>query len=319
MKKTWLSLFLALAMLLAVGLAAAGVSSCIAPTQATALTTTSGETATLESTTSETTPENTSETTPETTSATTTGTTTGETTTVESSAITPTTRGDMPAPDWSVANTAKDFLDTDNTKLMEVSYNLPRISNTDSWPAFALINIYYENLADKALKHDQELAADAVKDRADLGENFFVWYDYLTGEVTWQSTYLVSITVAQEYYCGGVHPNNLLSSVCFDLYTGLPVPLASFFTIPENDVIDQLLDLVYQQTSTLTDESGALIYDCSLDTLHAYFKPGNFYLTDEGFVIYYQPYDIAPYAAGLPEFLIPYDQLAGILRSDILD
>ena len=36
------------------------------------------------------------------------------------------------------------------------------------------------------------------------------------------------------------------------------------------------------------------------------FKPNNFYLVDEGIVIYYDLYDIAPYAAGIRTFLIPF-------------
>jgi hypothetical protein len=38
------------------------------------------------------------------------------------------------------------------------------------------------------------------------------------------------------------------------------------------------------------------------------FKANNYYLTKDGVVIYFQQYDIAPYAAGLPTFLIPYSQ-----------
>lgn len=36
------------------------------------------------------------------------------------------------------------------------------------------------------------------------------------------------------------------------------------------------------------------------------FRADRFYCTPEGIVIYYQQYDIAPYASGIPEFLIPY-------------
>ena len=40
----------------------------------------------------------------------------------------------------------------------------------------------------------------------------------------------------------------------------------------------------------------------------------NIALTDEGVVVKYQPYEIAPYAWGQPELLIPYPALKGILR-----
>ncbi|WP_368648688.1 RsiV family protein [Castellaniella ginsengisoli] len=41
-------------------------------------------------------------------------------------------------------------------------------------------------------------------------------------------------------------------------------------------------------------------------------------LTDLGLLVKYQPYEIAPYAWGQPELLIPYDHLRGILRPQFL-
>lgn len=38
------------------------------------------------------------------------------------------------------------------------------------------------------------------------------------------------------------------------------------------------------------------------------FDPGQFYLTPEGVVVYYQQYAIAPYSSGIPVFLIPYSK-----------
>jgi hypothetical protein len=43
-------------------------------------------------------------------------------------------------------------------------------------------------------------------------------------------------------------------------------------------------------------------------------NPDQFYLTDAGMVYYFQPYDIAPYAAGAPSFLIPFSALEDILE-----
>lgn len=41
-------------------------------------------------------------------------------------------------------------------------------------------------------------------------------------------------------------------------------------------------------------------------------------LTDKGVVLRYQAYDIGPYAYGLPELVIPYDKLSGIIRPQYL-
>ena len=44
----------------------------------------------------------------------------------------------------------------------------------------------------------------------------------------------------------------------------------------------------------------------------------NFALTDMGLVAKYGSYELAPYSSGLPELLVPYAKLQGILRSEYL-
>ncbi|HWQ73960.1 MAG TPA: RsiV family protein, partial [Syntrophomonas sp.] len=38
------------------------------------------------------------------------------------------------------------------------------------------------------------------------------------------------------------------------------------------------------------------------------FDVNNFYCTPQGVVVYFQQYDIAPYASGIREFLLPYNR-----------
>jgi len=38
-------------------------------------------------------------------------------------------------------------------------------------------------------------------------------------------------------------------------------------------------------------------------------KAGAYYLTEEGLVYYFGVYEVAGYAEGMPEVLIPYDEL----------
>jgi len=49
------------------------------------------------------------------------------------------------------------------------------------------------------------------------------------------------------------------------------------------------------------------------------FQPSdNFAFTDQGLVVKYDSYEIAPYSSGQPEILIPYADLKGIVRADYL-
>ena len=42
-----------------------------------------------------------------------------------------------------------------------------------------------------------------------------------------------------------------------------------------------------------------------------------FYLTNEGIVLFFQPYEIAPYSEGVVRILIPYRELSGILKPNV--
>lgn len=49
------------------------------------------------------------------------------------------------------------------------------------------------------------------------------------------------------------------------------------------------------------------------------FQPtDNIAITDAGLLLKYQPYEIAPYAAGMPQMLIPYEALKGVLKRSYL-
>jgi len=44
----------------------------------------------------------------------------------------------------------------------------------------------------------------------------------------------------------------------------------------------------------------------------------NIALIDQGVLVKYDPYEIAPYAAGMPSFVIPYQELSGVLKDQFL-
>jgi hypothetical protein len=57
-----------------------------------------------------------------------------------------------------------------------------------------------------------------------------------------------------------------------------------------------------------------LLYDASVDNLPLpQFPP---YFTADGLAFVYQQYEIAPYAAGMPSFTIPYDDIRPLLTDE---
>jgi hypothetical protein len=242
--------------------------------------------------------------------------TTGTETSSSTAPTTAVTETSMAAPalSWSIKTTDRTYMAKDGSVVLAVTSSLPSIANASANPAGVKINTYFDRLAQDVLKADEQVATEAVGAYEEMGGDFFAWSDDLSGEVVWQNSDFASTVTSQSNYFGGAHSNTTQSSATFDLSSGEVVPLTSFFKITATQVTNRIVDLVYEQTSTLKDESGILLYDCDEATIREALKLENYYLASQGLVVFFQPYDIAPYAAGLPEFTIPYARLADVAQ-----
>ncbi|MCH1982501.1 DUF3298 and DUF4163 domain-containing protein [Ruminococcus sp. OA3] len=123
-------------------------------------------------------------------------------------------------------------------------------------------------------------------------------------QVPYNINCITSLYFDQYTFMGGAHGETLRKSNTWDFCSGRQLQLADFYprvsTSPET-----LFKELERQTAERLLTSPASYFDNYAELLRKNFRPENFYLKPEGIVIYYQQYDIAPYASGIPEFLIP--------------
>ncbi|MBI9011315.1 MAG: DUF3298 domain-containing protein [Clostridiales bacterium] len=130
------------------------------------------------------------------------------------------------------------------------------------------------------------------------------------------------LEITQSYYwygLGAAHGNYGNTSYNYDLKTGELISLSDLFDVDTNmdeviafsikDVVlasQDLSERLYVNLSELTDEE-----------VVAYFKRDvyDYKLNLEGLIIYYNPYDIGPYAAGLIEIQLPLESFKEHLNS----
>jgi len=123
---------------------------------------------------------------------------------------------------------------------------------------------------------------------------------------------IMSYGVERYVYNGGAHGSNFRMFCNYDVETGKPVAEADFFV---DDYEAALTDLLLECMIAQNDEI-ALIADLqeagyNVDEIH---PNGNFYLAEEGVTYVFNPYDIAPYALGETEILLPWERLTDLLR-----
>lgn len=119
-------------------------------------------------------------------------------------------------------------------------------------------------------------------------------------EVKLNNTKYLSVLQSIYTYTGGAHGNTVRYSMTLDQNTGKVLSLPDLFKddtyleVLNNSAAQQNRELVYQEVKITGSE--------------------NFYLTDSELVIYYQQYEIAPYAAGFVEYRFPYEQLQALMK-----
>lgn len=131
---------------------------------------------------------------------------------------------------------------------------------------------------------------------------------YAFSRLSYQSERYYCIEMEGYEYSGGAHGTPFREYFIFDRETG------------EQLSLDDIVENTPEELQTMV---GRAFRELAEETNFAFETPGDlehtvadsvsydsaFYLTEEGIVFYYVPYEIAPFAAGFPEVVIPYQDL----------
>lgn len=205
--------------------------------------------------------------------------------------------------------TLEDTLYYNNIPTLIYKINYPFFITSCSTTSAQKINKHYADNSRKIEKYCRTvLYPQAVESTKYRQTNQPPFYSY-TLEVDFNITYnigcITSLYMDTYTYMGGAHGETVRTSDTWDFNTGLKLQLDNIYPLSptslyklQKNIEQQISDRLLKEPSTYFENYSSL--------LRKTFQSNNFYLILEGFVIYYQQYDITPYATGLPEFLIPF-------------
>jgi len=128
---------------------------------------------------------------------------------------------------------------------------------------------------------------------------------FINYNVTYNQNCAISLYFDTYEYTGGAHGNTIRTSDTWDLQKGKEIELSELFPNIKN-YQEYIIKIINQEiTNQLNDESNQYFEDYQ-KLVTENFNINSFYLIQEGVVIYFQHYDIAPYSSGIPTFIIPY-------------
>ena len=209
--------------------------------------------------------------------------------------------------------------DEDGNALLYENYALAEFSSTDpgrsEWVSGVLGGLQRDFQTDSA--NLQEYARDYVLEYGT--DQFYSYSNYQQLGVARHDDAVVSLISLSSLYSGGAHPNAVQVAYNLDIANRRQLVLED---VIREEAAPELAKLVREGVDAkfaMIDGGNGLFEDYG-DTIDNSMVYGNmtpyWYLSDTGLVIFYNQYELGPYAAGIIKVELAYDDLEGILMED---
>jgi Protein of unknown function (DUF3298)/Deacetylase PdaC len=136
-----------------------------------------------------------------------------------------------------------------------------------------------------------------------------VWELSIETEVSYQSEDIISIAIGTYEYKGGAHGNDQIKFLNLNAKTGSVLEINDF--LENNESFDKLAKSYF--IKNLNDENENLKME-DFFFGKPFHLPENMGLCDEGLILLYNVYEVASYAQGYTEFVIPFEEVKPFLK-----
>ena len=181
----------------------------------------------------------------------------------------------------------------------------PSFSTTCNLAAAQTINAYYRHLAGNMEQYCRTvLYPQAVESARYITSNHPPFNRYtldMNYQITYNSGCITSLYMDTYTYMGGAHQELERISDTWDFSTGKQLHLDDISALTPA-ALNGLQTSVERQIAERLKESPGSYFEDYPYLLRNKFNQNHFFLRPGYIVIYYQQYEIAPYATGIPEF-----------------
>lgn len=197
-------------------------------------------------------------------------------------------------------------------KYMETNLHIPYLQGMDDAALQTKLNDRFEQDAFGLEKSLQAEVEEYVKEAqaADFPiRNFSLYSRFQQGYL---NSRILSLTVNYYQYTGGAHGITDRRPYNIDLGTGQDLALKDLFgtNFDYDSIINKEISRQINNNKEIYFEGDMGFQGISEDQ--------DYYLQDDALVVYFQQYEIAPYAVGIPEFVIPLSLFGENFRTDLL-
>lgn len=189
----------------------------------------------------------------------------------------------------------------------------PVLSMLNPTPAAKRINDYYSQEAKSYTDYCEQILLPAaltgqqqpVTNSKNSPPGYQTDWQY---NVTYNQYPVISLYTDLYQYTGGAHGETHRSAVTWNTRLGVPIKLDELF--PGNNIYQEYIkNNIIKQIEQQRRKNNSAFFENYADLVNETFNPDQFYLTEDGLVLFFQQYEIAPYSTGIPVFVIPYESL----------
>lgn len=166
------------------------------------------------------------------------------------------------------------------------------------------INQIFENTKEYYINENNLMVEEA---KLIVNEEYFIPYSFgITYSVQYNNNGILCIMLDGYIYTGGAHGYPIRNALVFDLASGTPRSLSSLISTDDKTfasyVTDEFQRMYYKAPDEYWPDSLDVVTNDSINI-----DDLNYYINEDHICIYYFPYDLASYARGFVDIIIPYE------------
>jgi inhibitor of cysteine peptidase len=198
------------------------------------------------------------------------------------------------------------------TEYLNSMVQYPRLTGLVSAEVQTVVNDTLQKRAEEALDKGSNNAADmaqAIRDgyTGAVGR-CETYFDYI---LTYNQNGLLSVVLSEYQYAGGAHGSTVQTAYTFDLSTGKTLKLGDLMA-EKSGYAAVISSAIRKEIDTRV--TAGILSEFDFSPFKDIGADPEFYLSGGGLVFYFQQYAYFPYAAGIQEFLIRYQELAPMMN-----
>lgn len=205
--------------------------------------------------------------------------------------------------------TIKEVAETDEIR---ITLQYPHIDGLTNETVQDGINRMFKEAADEArlegLKNAEERERISASGYSSPNK-YETYFDY---SLKYNQKGLLSVVLMDYQYTGGAHGSMVQSSYTFNLNTGEEYRLKDLF----KDDVDYVTFISDTVKDTIVERVREEILPEDIEPFETIRDDHDFYLSNDGVVVYFQQYEHWCYAAGIQEFPVEYTTLRDMLKPE---